>query len=266
MITYNVETISPIEAHQMLKGNFHNRKLIRAHIERLSEIMLRGEWRLNGESIKLNGNMLLDGQHRLEGCVLANKSFKTLVIRGLRDDVQGTIDNGKIRTVAHHFQMTGELYSTLLANAVNKVIGYYSTERNVAKPKYVSNVQAEKFLLENPALREIVHHHGASGQTILGRGIAAACHFIFDSIDSDAANQFINALTKGEGLDAGSPILALRGKFIKDLSTERKLSTTAKFGLTIKTWNYWRDGKTIKPSALRYVSQGETAEKFPVAH
>ena len=64
-----LETITPAQAAEWLKGNTVNRRLVLHHVERLASEMLAGEWRITGDCIKLNGDRLLDGQHRLQAIV-----------------------------------------------------------------------------------------------------------------------------------------------------------------------------------------------------
>src|SRR5438128_2685113 len=100
-LTVEVEEITPAQAKQVLanKNTTNYRPLDERAAKAYSAVMARGEWVLNGEAIKFNGNEdLLDGQTRLRACVIANKPFKTLVIRGLETDE--SMDSGRPRTIA----------------------------------------------------------------------------------------------------------------------------------------------------------------------
>ncbi len=47
--------------------------------------MKSGEWKYNGESIKVcTDGSLLDGQHRLEACIESGVTFDTLLVTNLR--------------------------------------------------------------------------------------------------------------------------------------------------------------------------------------
>lgn len=95
-ITAKVETITPEIAKTMLGENVNNRRISRDNVNLFAREMRNGEWRFNGEAIKFGKDgRLLDGQHRLLAVIAADKPLTTLVIRGLEDETQQTMDSGK---------------------------------------------------------------------------------------------------------------------------------------------------------------------------
>src|SRR4051812_39659069 len=97
--TPEVVLIAPKLASEWLRTMVANRPLSQIKAVEYGLAMERGDWVLNGETIKFNdkGN-LIDGQHRLQACVLAGKPFQTYVVRGIADDrAFATIDTGKLR-------------------------------------------------------------------------------------------------------------------------------------------------------------------------
>lgn len=101
MIKATVETITPELARDYLEHNTDNyRKLSRSIVNRYAAEIAAGRWEMNGETIVFNEDgVLVDGQHRLAGVVVAGKPIKTVVIRGVRKDVS-IYDMGSNRTVA----------------------------------------------------------------------------------------------------------------------------------------------------------------------
>lgn len=259
-ITYKTEVIKPEHAIELLEGNTHNRDLKQGHVERLAQIMRLGQWELNGESIKINGTNILDGQHRLWACVEADVAFTTLVIRGLKKHVQKTIDTGMIRTGAHHFQMEGETYASLLSHTVAKLMAH---EEGCARIRTgVSNISLEDYLNAHPVIREYVNHYGATNQKIMPRAIAAASHYLFARLDSEEADEFMGSVIEGVGLKKETPQLCLREKLIRDMTSKRKIPADIKFALVIKAWNIHRKGGKCK--RLQFMT-GEKSEPFPRA-
>jgi len=256
MINYEIETITPEMAAQMLEYNPRNRRLKDRHVAELAGAMERGEWQLNGESIKLSGKNVIDGQHRLWACLRANKPFKTLLVRGLPMNAQKTVDTGKIRTNPDHLQMLGESYAGLLANVIYRV--YHYQKGSLLERRSMTHKQTEKFLMENPTLRDYVAIYG-SLRPVGPKALLASAHFIFAEIDQAQADDFMERYTKGTGLEEGSPILTLRNRLIKDLSSETKLNQFQKFAMFIKAWNTWRDGEQMHRIGYR------PTEDFPVA-
>lgn len=260
-ITYRTETIKPERAIELLEGNTHNRDLKQSHVEKLAQIMRLGQWELNGESIKINGTNILDGQHRLWACVEADVAFTTLVIRGLKKHVQKTVDTGMIRTGAHHFQMEGETYASLLSHTVAKIMAH---DEGCARIRTgVSNISLEDYLKENPDIREFVNHYGASSMKIMPRAIAAAAHYIFSRIDPEEADEFMGNVIEGVGLKKETPQLCLREKLIRDMTAKRKIPADVKYALVIKAWNLSRKGKKCK--RLVFMTGGDKSEPFPRA-
>ncbi len=115
-----VVEITPELAKDILENRNHdNRPLKKAHVKMLSTALKNDEWMLNGETISFSkSGRLLDGQHRLTACINADKSFKTVIIKGIEDEAAfGTIDTGKPRSVTDLMSLQGlpkaPLYSAI---------------------------------------------------------------------------------------------------------------------------------------------------------
>lgn len=112
-----METITPEIAKTMLGENVNNRCISRDNVNLFAREIRNGEWRFNGEAIKFGKDgRLLDGQHRLLAVIAADKPLTTLVIRGLEDETQQTMDSGKTRTLGDVLTLRGEKNSTQLAS------------------------------------------------------------------------------------------------------------------------------------------------------
>jgi hypothetical protein len=259
-ITYRTETIFPDKAQKMLDHNDHNRNLRPSHITKLAGIMRKGQWELNGESIKLNGTNVLDGQHRLKACIESDCAFTTLVIRGLPKHVQKSIDTGIIRTGVHHFEMEGESYPGLLAPTIAKIIAHSQGLARIREG--ISNISLEDYLEENQDIREFSNHYGSTRQRLIPAAIAAASHYIFSRIEPEEADDFMGKVIDGIGLKQETPQLCLREKLIKDMTAKRRIPADVKFALTVKTWNLHRRGVKCKRIGFRV---GDKPEPFPRA-
>lgn len=100
-----IETITPERAKMALENNPNNRRVSIANVKKYAEDMRSGNWQLNGEPICFDshGN-LLNGQHRLEACILADTPFMTVVAY----DVEATtFDRGHGRTFSNILEMNG---------------------------------------------------------------------------------------------------------------------------------------------------------------
>lgn len=124
-----VEFITPEIAIRYLAGNENNRKVSPGVVKQYCESVKRGEWRLNGESIKFDtdGN-LLDGQHRLYAIIKAGIGVRTLVTRGLDREVFVTIDIGKKRTASDCLGMIGIADYRNVASTIRMYLKMISAE------------------------------------------------------------------------------------------------------------------------------------------
>ena len=57
--------ITPDYARQLLEQNTNNRPCSESHVNFLAREIILNRWKLNGSTIVLNGERLIDGQHRL---------------------------------------------------------------------------------------------------------------------------------------------------------------------------------------------------------
>lgn len=108
-IAAKVETITPKIAVELLNRNPHNRNLRQGRVKELAEEIKNGTFALNGETVIIDWNGdICNGQHRLHGVVLANRSIETVVVRGVDPDTKSTIDTGSPRSLADVLTMSGE--------------------------------------------------------------------------------------------------------------------------------------------------------------
>jgi hypothetical protein len=99
------ERITPKQAEKYLEENIeNNRPILDRHVAVLARDMKAGNWVQNGETIKFNGTgALLDGQHRLWGCIEAQVPFTTAVARGVPSLEE--VDRGRSRAMSHILAM-----------------------------------------------------------------------------------------------------------------------------------------------------------------
>lgn len=268
-ITSRVETITPDIAKEMLGENTNNRKISHQQVELFARTMAQQAWKLNGEAIKFgNTGRLLDGQHRLLACVESGVSFRTLVIRGLPEETQATMDAGKTRTMANVLELQGRGNPALLATTASAVcvceqVGLELACVNAKKP---TRNEVVSFIDTHPEVNELAKRSGsfyAKSGHLLSRLLYSLLWWTFDEIDPEDCRKFFDMLITGANLEAGSPVLALRNTLFEinrrgvhsDYGSRRRIA-----GLTVKAWNRWRDGESVKQ--LRFAS----SEPFPTAH
>jgi hypothetical protein len=113
--------ITPQIAASFLEKNTSNRPLNNKHVKRLAREIEMGRWKLNGSTICLNGEILIDGQHRLAAVVLSGCTIQSLVVEGLDSNVFATIDAGKPRGAGDTLWLMGATNATCTAAPVRAI-------------------------------------------------------------------------------------------------------------------------------------------------
>jgi hypothetical protein len=100
-IQVTCEWITPAKARDMLAGNYGNRPLRKAVVDRLAAEMRSGYWQLSHQGIAFSSDgRLLDGQHRLNAVIKADVAVQMMVARNVPDDAFKVTDRGVQRTIA----------------------------------------------------------------------------------------------------------------------------------------------------------------------
>jgi hypothetical protein len=254
-----VELVTPDVGQDLLAQNTINRKLRPKHVNKLAEAMSRGEFRFNGDAIRIadSGNML-DGQHRCEGGQLSGCSFWSVIIRGLPEDVMSTVDTDMAaRQLADVLRINREANYRNLGVAITwkwrRDVGLLSTG------DLPTVAQALTVLEKNPALRRWVTVARKREYQLIGgnSGQLAALGLEFAAIDAEDADNFFARLASGAELKEGDPILGLRNWLMKRAKQDAKQRAKpyAVYGTVIQAWRHWRNGETKRPVAWNPAKQ-----------
>src|SRR5258706_465606 len=165
-----IEVVSPRMAEEWLKTMKSNRPQSDAMVYEYATSMQAGKWAVKGEAIKFDKDGgLFDGQHRLLGCTISGKSFKTYVIRGIPDaNAFATVGVGKLRTHGDIFHLDG--YSDyFVASGIASILYFYKNKRlNIRGPMNVSRTAQRRDLL----IGKVKEALGKKDVLRLGRQIA----------------------------------------------------------------------------------------------
>lgn len=249
-VAAKVEVVSPAIAKLYLQFNTANRPVKKSHVKFLSGAMSRGEWTLNGESIKFDadGN-LIDGQHRLLALVAAGCSVPMLVVRNLPSESFSTIDTGVARGGGDVLALTGHALPNHLSAAVKFVIAHeikgvmWGEGSGTAN---VSNRQVLDAINRHPGLEPwVVKSHAArfiSPSTIL----AAACYLSSSRSNGHLVDAFLDKFISGANLEEESPVYQLRERLIAARNGQNRFTRKEIAALTVKAINAFRAGRSIK--------------------
>lgn len=261
-------TFTPEMAGVILETrNTRNRLFRRASLLKYVKALKAGAWRVNGETLIFDsdGN-LCNGQHRLLACYQAGIPLTSCVVFGVDPDCFTTMDQGAGRSISDVFGMLKHGYKKSLAAAVAMI---WRDEKGGA---YRFNMtpsvdEAIEVLGRHPDITEAVAYVNASNQLkFIPARLAAFCLYRFAQLDHDEAYRFFDDLKSGAIGDREDPVLQLRNQLMGTSSSSRKHDDTVILALTIKAWNYRRQGRRVRYIRWQSVSSskdGRGAEDFP---
>lgn len=260
--TTEIINISPAQASSWLENSkFDNRNISDRLVNKIARDIKNNKWIFDGTPIRFDkNNNVIDGHHRLWGIISAGLPVKSLVIRGLSDESKDTIDTGKARSNSDILHFHGFVNTASLANACRLSIGYRMNNGDLykwARGSSKLHCSSSQIVEEAEKNIDLVHCHQKTIsykfiKKFIGFGTASFCMHIFGKINATKANEFFYLLEKGENLQEGNPILALRNSLtIRDHLT-MKLAKGGNYrsayliAIIIKAWNAYRDEKVVQ--------------------
>jgi len=256
--------VTPQMAKRWLECNTNNRPCARIDIFRLLGAIERGEWWLNGETIKFDTEMVLrDGQTRLAAIIEADTGVWSWVIFDLDDRdnaVFNSTDEGRKRTLGHLLSVAGWKNYNCLAAAIRTV---YDLDVDVPFDSAGFSASIGRGILaDHPNINaSLVYVLGHDIRSTYNVGTAAGMHYVMSKQDPDAADHFWESFATGVFTSAKSPVKQVRDIVIanKNAKADHRLTPTTIQALIIKAWNLLREGHTRK--SLRWNSE---KENFPM--
>lgn len=261
---YVVE-ISPADAEEMLLRNTNNRPMKPRAIIEYSRAMKNGQWQLTNQGIGFDDTgQLIDGQNRLQACVIAKKPFTTLLITGLARKSREVVDTGVKRLFADVLRMNQ--YSNVAWLSAGTGLRYrYEVLVREKRPYHQFNLanmrgsheELLEFLQDHPTLHASVNPAGALIRAF--PSLPPSSGIAFESLameaDDKALREFKEALILGANLTAGDARLTLRNFLARTEPTFKGPGTSMyMLGLLIKTWNDWRHGD---PREVMHIKDNE---------
>jgi hypothetical protein len=241
--TASLIEICPKIAQTMLSVNLANRPISTRHIATLSRAMIEGDWKINGDMIRISKTgKVIDGQHRLHAVILSQTTIRSWVMVGLDDDVFDTIDIGKKRSIADTLSCRGEKNATSLGASLRLLDKYY--KGTVEAGASYSTTDIEKVLEAHPNMRDCIF------ESKVLRGLAfpstlSVCNYLFSKKNKTLADVFFQQLTTGTGLERGMPVHTLRERLVANAGSKSKLKEAYLFGLFIVAFNHFCNGKRL---------------------
>jgi len=251
------KTITPAVAEAMLKASEAlgavNRKLNTRHVELYANEIRSNRWKLNGDAIRLDPDgRILDGQHRLQACVLAGIPFQTIVMTGVEADTFDTMDCGRTRTTSQVLQMADVKYSALVSSIIRGAAEIRSAGHTGMKEKRMSNTaaladynkNAETYNRAAAVSSAAVNESHAMTPKLAGSIYYYLVHDLAQ--DETRVEKFIRDITS---FDTSSSAVLDKLRKWNLANRAIRISERTRLGYAILTWNAWVGGSR---KALRF--------------
>ena len=113
---HQIVAITPGIAGALLRHNTNNRPFSSGRSEKYGAMIKEGRWRVTPEAILVSKDkVLLDGQHRLGGVVLAGNSAEMMIWFGCDPSMFQVVNTGAIRTTGQIASLAGYTNSNVRA-------------------------------------------------------------------------------------------------------------------------------------------------------
>lgn len=267
---FEIVTITPGRAAELLANNNHNRSVNSRSVDRLTATITAGEWKFNAQPIQIaKDGTLLDGQHRLLACVKANRAIQSLIIWNAQMDSQETMDMGKSRNVADILRLRGYKNQTAVAALGRRVAlaeAYGFKAGITISFREVSNGAILRAAERTSELSRYVNYAKTVADLCkFNSGLTGYLVWWLDQVDREDSDYFWDKLFTGDGLQTGQGIYALRqfalNRDVKNRGTYLHNIQTA--GIVLKAWNRFRSGEPV--ARLNFRVGGSRPEEIPDA-
>jgi hypothetical protein len=262
-VTASIEHITPVIAAAMLKNSIGNfRTLDRNRVVKYAAEMIAGKWMFNGETIKLNGTCVIDGQHRLSAVVKSGVGIDCVVVRNLDKMTGVTIDCGKGRSLSDWVKYRGIKNAVSVTSIARNVLLYNAGRwgSQSVSSAYTKDSDIIEYIESHEKLLQAAHHMSDTCAAIIPRSFLGALLVIAcgdqSPEENTMCNWFCKALASGVGLTEGEPVLVLRNKMSGVEKSRRESLFLQKMVLTL-AWNKTIKGERVK--LLKFALTGPTA-------
>lgn len=262
-------SVSPEQSKEWLKNNTRNRTLSEAKVLQYAMDMEEGRWPYNpidsAIAISRDG-VILNGQHRLEACVVAKRSFETDVIFNAPPELMDYTDIGMVRSSANILQIDGGQYATDRSAVARMLLVYekhgaMKLDSGLHSP---SKTLVCKRASSDSAITDAVKLASAHRQVgkLCSRTMVAFCYYIFSKKNAKIADMFFADLIKGSDLKSTNPAYLLREKLTENRTAKRKLSRIHVLALFFRAWKAYSSGKEMR-ILKAWRNEGPAKEEFP---
>lgn len=245
VIHTELRTITPEAALALLESNTDNRRLSEPHVDFLANEMRSGRWQQNGSALVLSPTgRVLDGQHRLWAVVRSDTTHDFLIVHGVLDEAQTTVDTNRVRTAADALGMAGVASSHVTAGATRIAVNYAAGRYTALTSYKVSNGEVMAYVRAHPDLADSVR--AAHSVKMGSPSVAAFVHYAAGHLNRPLRDSFFDGLATGLGLTEHAPAYLLRRVLEQHVTGARRRPPAQQLAYYIKAWNLQVKGTRAK--------------------
>lgn len=250
--------ITPSMATEMLESSDINyRRLSDARVEQFAQDIKSNKWELNGETIKVNDKgSVIDGQHRLWAIIVANKSIKTWVIRGVDnyETILSTIDTGRARTFADVLRRKGVKNAAVAASTVRNAMLLEAGKITDSKRRLSSHREQLAFYKNHAQdiSDAIAMSHRIRSLGLMPAARIATLAYMFNKINKTKAAAFMHGVGHHNSLGQGHPCYVLHEQLAKVRDKKLKVGRFTRMAWFILAWNAFVTGKSFTNGKIEW--------------
>jgi hypothetical protein len=265
-----IELVTPELARHWLLKNNNNRNVSKPTVAKYARDIKSGDWGFTADPIRFSRDGdLLDGQHRLMACVLADVNFSTLVVRNLDPQTRRYMDMGKGRTIADTLQWNGIKNATSVAALARVLLcdlRYGGFMNNRGKATFSAS-EVEAIVTSVPQIAASVNK--VKSCRVRGGLIGSATYLAYVHVvgtlvgHPGRSDDFLSVFTTGAPDYPGCAAHALREKIIRD-RVSNTITTPYYFPAYSAAWNHFVTKKQV--TILRWSDDSQISKYNPKIH
>src|SRR5690606_37633083 len=241
--------------------NLGNRKILQSHVETIARDIKRGDWMFNAQPICFsNTGRLLNGQHRLRACALAGEPIDVIIVTGLPDEAFATYDIHARKTAATDM-ISGDVRADMrvVAAAAKLQWAMEQEESGIIVTSSPSATEIRRTIEAHPGLIE-AYPRARRMADIASAGIMNFVVYRTRAERPDLAEDFLDGLETGAGLEKKNPILKTRNMLLVERNAPGAYRRKRFLAEILECWEdykLWRDD----PGSARKKRRSTRADK-----
>ena len=259
--------VTPQVAAEMLKHNAGNRRLSMSRVNKYSQDMKLGNWKITHQGIAFDNNKrLIDGQHRLEAVVKSGTSIYLNVSHGMGGEVFDVLDTGGNRSKADVLGIAGlpPRIAKIIGAAIPYCVTYemgHATSKALPKKVGNTNIATLEYLQANPNIIKSASFVTKMPRrdAIVKESISCFMHHQIRRKRYDDADEFLSQLLTGAEVPSGSAVFEIRKTLISNKIGNLRTIESVIINRIILAYNIFHKGTFLKSpyQTLRRITSGD---------